>query len=290
MTGAAPGLWVAAEAACPLCIMLGCGKRTLHVAPQALRPQVAVEGTLRAASGVSEPGLSVLPQAARRKGCLKLWSGCTEPGGVLACSATTLLDQLKKTVLHRVRGKYPGQLETGSFPLPAPPEALCRASGAFGVVTVRLTLALASPLPRCLRGTEWRPVFFSMTTSSQGVTPRCPLTAFSCVLPACRRLLEQVVSCGGLLPGAGLLEEQTVTWFQFHSYLQRHSVSDLERHFAQLTKEGRGRGGQRAASKPHSSKGASVRGALCPHAWKPVSQHQSPLQLFFGKPDLDSSM
>ncbi|XP_039720528.1 RIPOR family member 3 isoform X4 [Pteropus medius] len=108
----------------------------------------------------------IIPQAARRKGCLKLWSGCTAAGGVLACSATTLLDQLKKTVLHRVRGKYPGQLEI-----------------------------------------------------------------------ACRRLLEQVVSCGGLLPGAGLLEEQTVTWFQFHSYLQKHSVSDLEKHFAQLTKE-----------------------------------------------------
>ncbi|ELK33981.1 Protein FAM65C [Myotis davidii] len=53
----------------------------------------------------------------------------------------------------------------------------------------------------------------------------------------CRRLLEQVVSCSGLLPGAGLPEEQTVTWFQFHSYLQRQSVSDLEKHFAQLTKE-----------------------------------------------------
>ncbi|KAI4575908.1 hypothetical protein MJG53_012111 [Ovis ammon polii x Ovis aries] len=53
----------------------------------------------------------------------------------------------------------------------------------------------------------------------------------------CRRLLEQVVSCGGLLPGAGLPEEQTVTWFQFHSYLRRQSVSDLEKHFAQLTKE-----------------------------------------------------
>uniref|UniRef100_A0A8B9WKF5 RIPOR family member 3 n=1 Tax=Bos mutus grunniens TaxID=30521 RepID=A0A8B9WKF5_BOSMU len=53
----------------------------------------------------------------------------------------------------------------------------------------------------------------------------------------CRRLLEQVVSCGGLLPGAGLPEEQTITWFQFHSYLRRQSVSDLEKHFAQLTKE-----------------------------------------------------
>ncbi|XP_025119075.1 RIPOR family member 3 isoform X5 [Bubalus bubalis] len=53
----------------------------------------------------------------------------------------------------------------------------------------------------------------------------------------CRRLLEQVVSCSGLLPGAGLPEEQTITWFQFHSYLRRQSVSDLEKHFAELIKE-----------------------------------------------------
>ncbi|XP_037023188.2 RIPOR family member 3 isoform X1 [Artibeus jamaicensis] len=108
----------------------------------------------------------ILPQAARRKGCLRLWRGCTAPGGVLACPAASLLNQLKKTFLHRVRGKFPGQLEI-----------------------------------------------------------------------VCRRLLEQVVSCSGLLPRAGLPEEQTVTWFQFHSYLQRQSVSDLEKHFAQLTKE-----------------------------------------------------
>ncbi|XP_046534695.1 RIPOR family member 3 isoform X5 [Equus quagga] len=53
----------------------------------------------------------------------------------------------------------------------------------------------------------------------------------------CRRLLEQVISCGGLLPGVRAPEQQTVTWFQFHSYLQRQSVADLEKHFAQLTKE-----------------------------------------------------
>ncbi|XP_074262745.1 RIPOR family member 3 isoform X3 [Saimiri boliviensis] len=108
----------------------------------------------------------IIPQASRRKGCLKLWRGCTGPGRVLSCPAATLLNQLKKTFLHRVRGKYPGQLEI-----------------------------------------------------------------------VCRRLLEQVVSCGGLLPGAGLPEDQTITWFQFHSYLQRQSVSDLEKHFTQLTKE-----------------------------------------------------
>ncbi|XP_037667443.1 RIPOR family member 3 isoform X2 [Choloepus didactylus] len=107
----------------------------------------------------------ILPQASWRKGCLKLWNGCAAPGGVLSCPAAALLSQLKKTFLHRVRGKHPGQLEA-----------------------------------------------------------------------VCRRLLEQVASCGGLLPGAGL-PEQTVTWFQFHGYLQRQRVSDLEKHFAQLTKE-----------------------------------------------------
>ncbi|XP_047398412.1 RIPOR family member 3 isoform X5 [Sciurus carolinensis] len=108
----------------------------------------------------------IIPQASRRKGCLKLWHGCTGPGAVLSCPATTLLSQLKRTFLHRVRGRHSGQLET-----------------------------------------------------------------------VCHRLLEQVVSCSGLLPTAGLPEQQTVTWFQFHSYLQKQSVSDLETHFAQLTKE-----------------------------------------------------
>lgn len=75
----------------------------------------------------------------------------------------------------------------------------------------------------------------------------------------CRRLLEQVVSCGGLLPGAELPEEQTITWFQFHSYLRRQSVSDLEKHFAQLTKEGTGWGGGHMASKQHTDdKGVSI--------------------------------
>nr|XP_034352497.1 RIPOR family member 3 isoform X3 [Arvicanthis niloticus] len=108
----------------------------------------------------------IIPQASHRKGGLALWQGCTQPGGVLACPASTLLSQLKKTFLHRVRGKYPGQLEI-----------------------------------------------------------------------VCRRLLEQVVGCGGLLVTAGLQEEQVVTWFQFHGYLQRQSISDLEKHLAQLTKE-----------------------------------------------------
>lgn len=86
-------------------------------------PQVPVEGNLwgpcdvlsPSHHSVSELGLSVIPQASWRKGCLKLWRGCTGPGRVLSCPATKLLNQLKKTFLHRVRGKYPGQLEIGGF-------------------------------------------------------------------------------------------------------------------------------------------------------------------------------
>ncbi|XP_038187859.1 RIPOR family member 3 isoform X1 [Arvicola amphibius] len=108
----------------------------------------------------------IIPQVPHKKGGLALWQGCTQPGSVLACPASTLLSQLKKMFLHRVRGKYPGQLEI-----------------------------------------------------------------------VCRRLLEQVVGCGGLLATVGLQEEQMVTWFQFHSYLQQQSVSDLEKHLIQLSKE-----------------------------------------------------
>ncbi|XP_051832547.1 RIPOR family member 3 isoform X3 [Antechinus flavipes] len=51
----------------------------------------------------------------------------------------------------------------------------------------------------------------------------------------CHRLLEQVVSCSGLI-SVGLSEE-LVTWFQFQRYLEKQNVTDLEKHFAQLTKE-----------------------------------------------------
>lgn len=95
---------------------------------------------------------------------------------------------------------------------------------------------------------------------------RVPLTASS-LWPVCRRFLEQVVSCSGLLPAAGLPEEQTVTWFQFHSYLQRQSVSDLEKHFAQLTKEGRGHAGQPGSQSKLQT--GSVCGS-CPGSQKPI--------------------
>ncbi|XP_048205370.1 RIPOR family member 3 [Perognathus longimembris pacificus] len=53
----------------------------------------------------------------------------------------------------------------------------------------------------------------------------------------CRRLLEQVASCGGLLPAAGLPGERTVTWFQWLGYLRRQRVAELDQHLAQLCKE-----------------------------------------------------
>lgn len=116
----------------------------------------------------------------------------------------------------------------------------------------------------------------SLQTGLAGALGHLPHSPMS---PACRRLLEQVVSCSGLLPGAGLPEDQTVTWFQFHSYLQRQGVSDLEKHFAQLAKEGRGWGG--GHRRQHGDDGPARRGALCLGSAKPVFQNPFPLHLFF---------
>lgn len=46
------------------------------------------------------------------------------------------------------------------------------------------------------------------------------------------------------------MEEETLTWFQFLGYLQRHGVRDLEEHLAQLAKEGRGHSPGRALCFP----------------------------------------
>lgn len=148
--GGDPGEVLRAEAAC-LLSPWSVGKGHC-MSPLSSRPQVPVGGNLWALRSLfravgSEPGLSVLPQAARRKGCLKLWRGCTEPGGVLACPAPTLLNQLKKTFLHRVRGKYPGQLEIGNSPSP---QRRCPASPGFSDATAGLTAMLAAP--ECLHG------------------------------------------------------------------------------------------------------------------------------------------
>ncbi|XP_072489664.1 RIPOR family member 3 isoform X2 [Notamacropus eugenii] len=107
----------------------------------------------------------LIPQAKKKKRYLKLWSECTEPGGLLFCSAKKFQTQLKKMFLHKIKGKYPGQLEI-----------------------------------------------------------------------VCHRLLEQVISCSGLISSVGLSEE-FITWFQFQRYLEKQNVTDLEKHFAQLTKE-----------------------------------------------------
>lgn len=109
------------QARCLSCVTLEGGKGTLHLALSSLPsqslgprgdpgPPVTSSGPHRA----SEPGLSVLAQAAQRKGCLRLWRGCAGPSGVLSCPGSALLHQLKRTFLRRVRAKCPGQLETGS--------------------------------------------------------------------------------------------------------------------------------------------------------------------------------
>uniref|UniRef100_A0A8C8SA44 RIPOR family member 3 n=1 Tax=Pelusios castaneus TaxID=367368 RepID=A0A8C8SA44_9SAUR len=51
-----------------------------------------------------------------------------------------------------------------------------------------------------------------------------------------RRLLEQMVTCSGLLPCPSPPAE-LLTLFQFHSYLEKEHVTNLEKHLAELTKE-----------------------------------------------------
>ncbi|XP_006018216.1 RIPOR family member 3 isoform X1 [Alligator sinensis] len=51
-----------------------------------------------------------------------------------------------------------------------------------------------------------------------------------------RRLLEQIVTCDGLLASMSLPTE-LVTLFQFHNYLEKRHVTSLEKHLARLAKE-----------------------------------------------------
>ncbi|TRZ17952.1 hypothetical protein HGM15179_009158 [Zosterops borbonicus] len=51
-----------------------------------------------------------------------------------------------------------------------------------------------------------------------------------------QRLLEQILTCEGLLPSPHL-QTEPVTLFQFYRYLERHHISSLEKHLAKLAKE-----------------------------------------------------
>ncbi|XP_074867665.1 RIPOR family member 3 isoform X3 [Carettochelys insculpta] len=51
-----------------------------------------------------------------------------------------------------------------------------------------------------------------------------------------QRLLEQIVSCCGLLPAASPSAE-LLTLFQFHSYLEKEHITNLEKHLTELAKE-----------------------------------------------------
>uniref|UniRef100_A0A8B9FWH6 RIPOR family member 3 n=1 Tax=Amazona collaria TaxID=241587 RepID=A0A8B9FWH6_9PSIT len=69
------------------------------------------------------------------------------------------------------------------------------------------------------------------------------LFLFSFVLPhvasVLQRLLEQIVTCDGLLPCLPL-QPELVTSFQFYSYLEKHHITSLEKHLGKLAKEGKG--------------------------------------------------
>lgn len=51
-----------------------------------------------------------------------------------------------------------------------------------------------------------------------------------------QRLLEQILTCDGLLPSSHL-QTEPVTLFQFYRYLERHHIGSLEKHLAKLAKE-----------------------------------------------------
>ncbi|XP_069728098.1 RIPOR family member 3 isoform X1 [Phaenicophaeus curvirostris] len=51
-----------------------------------------------------------------------------------------------------------------------------------------------------------------------------------------QRLLEQIITCDGLLPPLHL-QTEPVTLFQFYSYLEKHDVLSLEKHFGKLARE-----------------------------------------------------
>uniref|UniRef100_A0A8D0KQF2 RIPOR family member 3 n=1 Tax=Strix occidentalis caurina TaxID=311401 RepID=A0A8D0KQF2_STROC len=51
-----------------------------------------------------------------------------------------------------------------------------------------------------------------------------------------QRLLEQIITCDGLLPSP-YLQTELVTLFQFYSYLEKHHITSLEKHLGKLAKE-----------------------------------------------------
>ncbi|XP_064420580.1 RIPOR family member 3 isoform X2 [Latimeria chalumnae] len=62
------------------------------------------EGTVTAAA-------EVIHNPQKVKSLLKFWNECTESGTVFYCSTERLLNQLKRGFVHKIKGKYPGQLE-----------------------------------------------------------------------------------------------------------------------------------------------------------------------------------
>lgn len=55
---------------------------------------------------------TVFPRVKKIKHLLKVWNHCTETGRPFICPTERFINQLKKTFFSRIKGKYPGQLET----------------------------------------------------------------------------------------------------------------------------------------------------------------------------------
>lgn len=66
-----------------------------------------------------------------------------------------------------------------------------------------------------------------------------PAVLFVLLLAVLQRLLEQILTCDGLLPSSHF-QTEPVTLFQFYRYLERHHIGSLEKHLAKLAKEGDG--------------------------------------------------
>lgn len=168
---------------------------------------------------------SVIQKAKKKKHYLKIWSDLAEPGSILLASAERFRHALKYTLTLKVKEKYPRQLEAGT--------------GLF--LEHRAPLASFYRMAKnCLCAFKKIKLVFSFSKNSFHLTnvSFSPFF-FSVLLPVLQRLLEQIVTCDGLLSSL-YLQTESVTLFQFYSYLEKHHITSLEKHLGKLAKEGNG--------------------------------------------------
>lgn len=161
--------------------------------------------------------VSVIQKTKKKKQYLKIWSDLAEPGSsILVTSAERFRHALKYTMMLKVKEKYPSHLETGT----SEHQATLHSRAVLKIVLVHL-----------------KTPNLSLAFSSFPVTSLCFVFV---LLPAVlQRLLEQILTCDGLLPSSHF-QTEPVTLFQFYRYLERHHVGSLEKHLAKLAKEGKG--------------------------------------------------